>query len=266
MLLKDAIKIAKAKAVHEHALKHGRKLYQQNAEQERKRSLNYQLKHKDIIVQKVKAKRKLAGEAKESRDVVIVDVDDTLYSFASEMCRAAKTRGRHVCETDLTCWGAWDNFLSSGDWNEILDEIHRMQTLYRPYEGAKELLDYLFENYYVIIASHRKKEMKVYLSKWLEKNNLKHHKVLVFDHTSGKSKTDLFKRADLRGKVKLVIDDNPEVLSAAKSAGITAVGLSKPWNLGNGFTLFKNLRDIEEFVSYVRLREDDRPGYRAVAF
>ncbi len=248
MLLKEAMQIVTARAVRKYELEHERERYRTRADHERKRCLNYHFEHRDKILERNRERNRMRQELKNTRDVVIVDVDNTLYDFANEILRAARTRGFGVLRTDFNHWGAWDLHIPEKDWNEIVDEIHGNQSMYDPYEDARDLLTYLCDKYYVIIASHRRKSMAVRLARWLKDRGLPYHEVCVFDDRSGETKDSLFNRKDICGRIKIIVDDSPKVLTAAKSAGIPAVGLREPWNDGNGFTLFSSLREIREFI------------------
>jgi len=98
----------------------------------------------------------------------------------------------------------------------------------------------------VVIASHRRPEMRGPTERWLKRHGLEHDELhLSFD------KSVLFK------DVAVVVDDAPQTLEKAVASRAIGAGLLFPWNqayAGNGFGLFSDLTEILAYVMKNRRR------------
>jgi hypothetical protein len=112
------------------------------------------------------------------------------------------------------------------------------QDEYLPYPESKHFLEALKErDFYIVIASHREKKTYATTVKWLRQNEL------LFDeiHLSH-DKSVLF--SDSWG----IVDDSPETLDKAASAGIIRTGLLNPWNTNSAHPLFDNLHEVLSYI------------------
>lgn len=167
-----------------------------------------------------------------SKSIVICDVDSTISPFCEALYeRLIKIKPDFPTIANWTQWDLFQFGISKNEMVPIFNEIHLNQVALEPFAGAKELLDWLYDRYYVIIASHRDAQAYPMLVEWLNKYELKYHEVICTD-----DKTELFDE-----DVCFVIDDKPDTLRRCEELGILGIGLAWPWNVNKGFTLFDNL-------------------------
>lgn len=83
---------------------------------------------------------------------------------------------------------------------------------------AENCMDYLFSNFYIVIASSRPKEAENNTKKWLEPK-FKFHKY-VNTHETGKSSL----------KVDILIDDNISNIKEFTESNRVGILFSQPWN------------------------------------
>ncbi len=165
---------------------------------------------------------------------IIVDIDNTLWDFASQLYDKLKDYG--IPEKNEWKWDFWSEYVSDKIFYRVVNEIHVEQADgHAPFPEAGEFLASLKEEgFYIIIASHREKTSEDVTRHWLLKNKL------AFDelHLSN-DKSVLFDR-----EPKAVIDDHPGLLQKASQKGIIATGLEYSWNANRGLQLFTNLNEV----------------------
>lgn len=178
------------------------------------------------------------------KKIAIIDVDETLWDFSNALYSVVRQRGyKFPPPIRWTRWNIFWDYLSKEEMFPIFDEVHSNQCKYKPFPDAKKFLNYLSNDYYIIIASHRNPKFKKELIKWLKMNDLHYDKVDV-----SYDKTKLFKDP----RVSIVIDDRDETLNIAIDHNIRAMGLQRPWNI-NGIKqkckLFPTLTSIKDYLS-----------------
>lgn len=175
----------------------------------------------------------------DNKPIAIVDVDNILHPFHDHLYKLLKEVSADI--PDWRLWNTWDfyrNYITKKSFYRICDSLHAAQESLPPYNESKYLLNYLYDRYYVIIASHRQETNKIYLINWLDK-----YKLRFDDIYCGSDKTRLF-----NNDVSLVIDDSPIVLQAAIDLELDWCGLLYPWNedINKRYKnrLFKNLKEL----------------------
>ena len=174
----------------------------------------------------------------------VVDIDNTLWQFCDALY--AELKKINSAFPPVEQWTTWDFFIpycSEEQFLAAVDAVHVRQDSehYRPYPEAKGFLRSLKEQgYRVIIASHRRTEMRGPTERWLTKHGLEHDELhLSFD------KSVLFKDA------AVVVDDAPQTLEKAVASRAIGAGLLFPWNkafAGNGFGLFNDLNEVLIYI------------------
>jgi hypothetical protein len=142
---------------------------------------------------------------------------------------------------DWTHWNIFWDYVPKEKMFPIFDAVHSSQCNHPPYHDAQDFLNFMKENYHVIIASHRDPKYQTELIWWLRMYHLSYDEVSTsFD------KTALFDTRD----VEVVVDDRDETLEIAASHGLLALGLRKPWNrvVEDKIHLFWSLTDIVEYL------------------
>ena len=168
----------------------------------------------------------------------LVDVDNTLFDFATPLYEMFKTSGIDLPPPKN--WNKWDyfypEFMTSKVAHEYFNMVHSHQLEYEPFDDARVFLEHLIQDHAVVIVSHRRLHQCNELRKWLNINNLPYDMVECSD-----DKTKMFNRAVF----DVVVDDCPMTLEAAYNAGIDCYGLTRPWNVGcKRGTLLPTLTDI----------------------
>jgi hypothetical protein len=122
-------------------------------------------------------------------------------------------------------WTTWDFFTLCCSEEQFLGAVNRIHHIqdndrFRPYPESKGFLGRLKEEgCRVIIASHRREDMRVPTERWLRKRELVYDELpLSFD------KTVLF------GSAAVVVDDAPQTLEEAVASKAVGEELLFPWN------------------------------------
>jgi hypothetical protein len=176
---------------------------------------------------------------------VLVDVDGILWDFSAELIK--RLRNKYPEKDIPDNFTHWDHPIEYfKDMNEMLAtflEIHLSQEQFNPFNGAKELLNELWDNGYKIhIASNRHPESFDYLKGWLEKNLLLYDFIFC-DH----DKSVLWDEKHF----EFIIDDSPKNQLFAMSKGSKVFTLRYEYNNHIPETCkFNNLLDMTNFLRY----------------
>jgi len=184
------------------------------------------------------------------RETAVVDIDNTLWQFCDAFYDELQKMNSAFPPVEQ--WTTWDFFVPYCTEEQFLaavDAVHLRQDSeqYRPYPEAEGFLQSLKQQgYRVVIASHRRPEMRGPTERWLKRHGLEHDELhLSFD------KSVLFK------DVAVVVDDAPQTLEKAVASRAIGAGLLFPWNkayAGDGFGLFSDLTEILAYVMKNRRR------------
>ena len=170
---------------------------------------------------------------------IAVDIDNILWDFSPVFWeRLQRINPGIIPPADWTKWDFWENHVTKKQVYKAVKEIHLGQEHFQPFEEARPFLAALKrKGFYIIIASHREAETHDATVSWLRANGLAYDEI----HLSN-DKSVLFR--DLCA----IVDDSPLVLDKAKEAGITGVGLRKPWNAYSGHQVFDTLPEILAYL------------------
>ncbi len=161
------------------------------------------------------------------KPLAIVDVDNVLWDFASLLYQSLKLKNPKTPHwLDWNNWEYPEQFVTKKEFYSIIDDIHKTQEAGQPFAHASRVLDLLSKEYYIVIASHRRKEYKNYLSIWMRMNGLRYNEIYC-----GQDKTELFDN-----DVGLIIDDSPIILEKAidrynLDTSMAIFGIVYPWNI-----------------------------------
>jgi hypothetical protein len=172
---------------------------------------------------------------------VIVDCDNILWGF-HEPCyeECLKFNPEFPKPEDWIKWEIFRDHLSEANMFKMFDNTYERILEYKPYGGAKELLQWLNERYYVVIATHGHTKTISLLKQWLDVNCLSYNKIDVSD-----DKTVLFDK-----DCTLVIDDSPHTIKVAQDKGIEVLALAYPWNTLSLCNRFNDLYELLEFIKW----------------
>lgn len=178
------------------------------------------------------------------KKTAVIDIDNTLWQFCNAFLEELRKINREFPPVEQwTTWDFYAPYCTEQQFLDAVDRIHHAQDSdrYRPYPEAPGFLRRLKEEgYRIVIASHRKEEMRVPTERWLRRHELVHDELhLSFD------KTVLFDGA------AVVVDDAPQTLEKAVASKAIGAGLLFPWNrnyAGNGFGLFNNLNEVLIYI------------------
>lgn len=174
----------------------------------------------------------------------VIDIDNTLWQFCDAFDRELRKVNKDFPPVEhWTTWDFFAGYCSEEQFLAAVDAVHYRQDSdeHVPYPEAQGFLRTLQDQgYRIVIASHRRKEMRGPTERWLRKHELVHDELhLSFD------KTVLFDKA------AVVVDDAPQTLEKALQHKAIGAGLLFPWNrryAGNGFGLFGNLNEVMSFI------------------
>jgi hypothetical protein len=177
-------------------------------------------------------------------NTAIIDIDNTLWQFCDAFAEELrKINPAFPPIEQWTTWNFFEGYCTEEEFTAAVDAVHIKQDSdsYQPYPESKGFLRTLKEEgYRVIIASHRRPEMRGPTERWLRKHELHYDELhLSFD------KSVLFEDASV------VVDDAPHTLEKAVAHKAIGAGLLFPWNkayAGNGFGLFNNLNEVNDYI------------------
>lgn len=169
---------------------------------------------------------------------IIVDIDNTLWDFASEFYRKIKVISPNIPPISQWTWDFYMDYISLEDLASICNEIHMEQDIYKPFEFSQQFLSELISRgCHVIIASHREEKARQATERFFIKYNLPYTELHLTN-----DKTLLF------NDCVAVVDDAPHILDEAKRENLICTGLEWPWNRNSGHILFKTLEDVLDFL------------------
>lgn len=169
---------------------------------------------------------------------IIVDIDNTLWDFASVFYERLKKIAPTIPPMELWNWDFYKDHLNIEDLYNIIDGIHKEQDLFQPFPSARWFLESLNERgFSLIIASHRQDDYRGATERFLQKHNLLYHELHLC-----RDKTVLF------DKSCALVDDAPVLLDKAKQRGIICTGLRYPWNKHTEHPLFNSLKEVLNFL------------------
>lgn len=169
---------------------------------------------------------------------IIVDIDNTLWDFASVFYERLRKIAPAIPPMDLWDWDFYKDHISLEDLHAVIEGIHKEQDLFHPFPSARCFLESLSEKgYSLIIASHRLDNSRSATERFLHKHNLPYHELYLCQ-----DKTILFDRSCA------LVDDAPILLDKAKQKGIICTGLRYPWNKHTEHPLFASLEEVLNFL------------------
>ena len=176
---------------------------------------------------------------------VIVDIDNTLWDFASAFCQTLRRINPRVPPVaGWTDYHFWRRYVTEAEFNGALLEVHYDQERQVPYPGARPFLEALrSQGTSIVIASHREEETRSVTERWLRKHDFSYEELHVLE-----DKSELFQDA------VAVVDDSPVTLDKARRAGILHTGLIHPWNRGLGYPLFATLDEVLGYLEEALFR------------
>jgi len=169
---------------------------------------------------------------------IIVDIDNTLWDFASVFNEKIRKIAPSVPPINEWRWDFYMEYISLEELFNICSEIHMKQDLFKPFPSSSFFLKSLIdEGCDVVIASHRDENSRSATERFLHIHNLpytdlhlSHDKTVLFDNSSA------------------LVDDAPHLLDEAKRKGLICTGLRWPWNKNTEHQLFESHNEILDFL------------------
>jgi hypothetical protein len=179
----------------------------------------------------------LKGVYRRSMNRIIVDIDNTLWDFATPFWKKI----RHLGVPRPSEWHGdfWKDYFTVEQFLRYIAEVHKEQDVSAaPFPEAAPFLAALkTRGCRITIASHRDPASRGVTEKWLQTHGLAYDELYV-----GPDKTVLF--ADHHA----IVDDSAELLDKAAAKGLITAGLRYPWNKDSGHCLFENLSEILAYL------------------
>ncbi|MEW6003316.1 MAG: hypothetical protein AB1638_11825 [Nitrospirota bacterium] len=169
---------------------------------------------------------------------IIVDIDNTLWDFASVFCNRLKKMVPSIPPVEEWDWDFYKDYVSIEELYTVVDGIHREQDSFEPFPSSRWFLESLLaKGYAPVIASHRQNSSRRATENFLRRHSLpyaelhlSHDKTVLFDSSCA------------------IVDDAPVLLDKAKQRGLIRAGLRYPWNKNTEHPLFNSLEEILEFL------------------
>lgn len=193
-----------------------------------------------------------------NKNRVIVDIDNTLWDFASALWKKTV----HLGFPDPSEWHGdfYKRYITFEQLMQYVDEIHAEQGGgHLPFPDSAGFLSSLRKNgCHITIASHRNPNKKTITENWLRIHGLVYDDLYV-----GPDKTVLF------DSHHAIVDDDPGTLDKAASKGLTATGLKFAWNRNSNHPLFSSLTEVLAYfntshfcphIQYRKANPDDFEG------
>lgn len=152
-----------------------------------------------------------------TRDLVIVDLDDTIWDFVGEIKKM-----RLIPRERLMSWGGLSEWLGDEALAVFTDACRRMEDE-EPFEGAVYALQAISSNYRIGIVTSRHHGHLNGIRAWLDAHQIPYEFILTDQQDKVSTALGL--------GATVIIDDRMETLQQAADSGIRAACLCKMWNM-----------------------------------
>lgn len=173
--------------------------------------------------------------------IIFVDIDNTLWDFASVLYQKLIDNGYSVPKPSYWDWLFYQKYLPKETFYNLAHQVHLEQENYKPFPDARDFLKWLKVNgFTVIIASNRRFDTKPTTERWLLSNHLDFDDLLIVPD----------KTAFINDKVEIVVDDSPVVLQHTLQKKVFATGLAYAWNesLKSEIPLWYSLSQCRDYL------------------
>jgi hypothetical protein len=175
---------------------------------------------------------------------IIVDIDNTLWDFASVFEEKLKEEVPGIPPSDEWKWDFYKDYITEEKLYRIVNDIHSVQDIFDPFPSARGFLDTLSDGGFdIVIASHRHEGSRNVTERFLKNHGLQYSEL----HLS-------YNKAILFDSSNAIVDDSPNLLDEAKQKGLICSGLRYPWNKDTDHALFQSLEEVLDFL-LVKLKE-----------
>ncbi len=173
-----------------------------------------------------------------TKNRIIVDIDNTLWDFASALWKKVAPLG--VPHPSEWAWDFYRPYLSIEQLLGYVDEVHNEQDgRHPPFPDSADFLSSLRKKAcHITIASLRSPGKRTITEAWLKTHGLVYDELyLVSD------KSFLFDNHHA------IVDDDARTLDKAAKKGLIATGLKYAWNKHSNHALFTKLPDVLEHLN-----------------
>lgn len=167
---------------------------------------------------------------------IIVDIDNTLWDFASALWKKMS----HLGVPQPTEWGVnfFERYCSLEQFMRYIDEVQAEQDdRCPPFPESSPFLASLKRRGHVTIASHRNPNKRAITESWLNTFGLVYDELHLLP-----DKTILFDNH------QAIVDDDLRTLDKAVDEGLVATGLKFAWNKNSNHALYSKLTDVLEHL------------------
>ncbi len=174
----------------------------------------------------------------ERKNRIIVDIDNTLWDFASALYRKISHYG--VPKPAEWHGDFYQRYFSLKQLLSYVDEIQGEQDeRHPPFPDAVPFLSSLRKKgCHITIASLRNPDKRDVTEKWLKTHRLVYDELYLVPE-----KSFLFENHHA------IVDDDPRTLDKAASTGLIATGLKFAWNKNSKHALFSGLMDVLKYLN-----------------
>jgi hypothetical protein len=174
----------------------------------------------------------------EKKNRIIVDIDNTLWDFASVLWKKVAHYG--VPQPSEWRWDFYRGYFSVEQLIKYVDEVHDEQdSRYPPFADSAIFLSSLKKKgCHITIASHRNPNKRTMTESWLKTFGLVYDELYV-----GSDKSVLFENH------QVIVDDDARTLDRAAKKGLIATGLKYAWNKNSGHALFLKLPAVLDYLN-----------------
>jgi len=169
---------------------------------------------------------------------IIVDIDNTLWDFASALWKKVAQLG--VPRPSEWVWDFYKPYLSIEQLLEYVDDVHNEQDeRYPPFADSADFLSALRKKgCHITIASLRNPNKRTVTEAWLETHGLVYDELYLVP-----DKSFLF------DDHHAIVDDDARTLDKAAKKGLIATGLKYAWNKHSSQPLFTRLPDVLQHLN-----------------
>jgi len=187
-------------------------------------------------------KNKGVRRMRDTERVALVDIDNTLWDFASVLYEELVKVVPDIPSPEKWYeWDFWRNHIEAELFFDIINRIHRKQDMYSPFPDTRGFLESLREiGFRIVIASQRDSGTMIPTVRWFLKHRLPFDDIFLVN-----TKSFLVERSTV------VVDDSPMVLKESLNKRKPATGLAFPWNsslVNQGAFLFDSLDSISDWI------------------
>lgn len=171
---------------------------------------------------------------------ILIDIDNVLVPFGLVLKKELDLFSKKSVPFHLWKWEVWTQYdISKSAFYKIVDRIHRDIHQFTPFPNSVSVINQLANNYFIMIASDRKKYFYNITKKWLDDNNISYHRLYLGVKEMWSDYFDI------------AFDDSPSMQQSFLDKNKKVFSFRYSWCLQDSRIIF--IDDWQEIINYLDL-------------